>query len=79
MADNRKLRDFKNYRSGDSSLLAKFFTILIITALIAILAWMTQRDNHLLKDNYQFSEEVRFHDKAQEYCHEIILGLAREH
>lgn len=74
MADNRKLRDFKNYRSGDSSLLAKFFTILIITALIALLAWMTQRDGHLLADSYRFSEDMELREEAErEHCHKMMV------
>jgi hypothetical protein len=68
MADNRKLRDFKNYRTDSTS--SKIITILIITALIALLSWMTQRDNHPLKD----SNEAQSREVEQDYCQEAMMG-----
>ena len=40
-------RDMKNYRAPESVHLTRLSTYLIIAVLVAVLAWATERDNHL--------------------------------
>ena len=44
------MRDYKHFKAQEGAHLTRTTTILIICSLMALFAWMTERDNHPFND-----------------------------